>query len=76
MLKSIKRKIKQAKIDKEIKRDKLKENPQKFPIELSDNEREYLQNTLISAGGGHIWSLVQEVQPFWRCYKHKSILSV
>ena len=38
MLKSIKRKI---------KRDKSKENPQKFPIELSDNEREYLQNTLI-----------------------------
>lgn len=52
MLKSIKRKIKQAKIDKEIKRDKPKENPQKFPIELSDNERKYLQNTLISAGGG------------------------
>ncbi|MDE7174589.1 MAG: hypothetical protein K2N75_00865 [Helicobacter sp.] len=54
MLKSIKRKIKQAKIDKEIKRDKPKENPQKYPIELSDNERKYLQNTLISAGGGGI----------------------
>ena len=54
MLKSIKRKIKQAKIDKEIKLDKPKENPQKYPIELSDNEREYLHNTLMSAGGGII----------------------
>lgn len=51
MLKSIKRKIKQAKIDKEIKLDKPKENPQKYPIELSDNERKYLQDTLMSAGG-------------------------
>lgn len=61
MLKLIKRKIKQRKINKEINLDKLKENPQKFPIELSNNERKYLQNVLINAGGGAIFGVW-----FWR----------
>lgn len=51
MLKAIKRRIKQIEIDKKIQFDKLMENPQMYPIELSNNERNYLLKTLISAGG-------------------------
>ena len=54
MFKAIKKKIKQNKLNKEIKLDKSKDKPEKFPLQLSPNEKTYLQNVFSCIGGGSI----------------------
>ncbi|MCX2716498.1 hypothetical protein OQH61_01970 [Helicobacter sp. MIT 21-1697] len=74
-VRQIKQKVKEAKNAKKIAADKQSLNPQHYPLQLSENEQVYVCNALISAGGGHIWSLVQVVLPFWRFYSRKCAYS-
>lgn len=56
MIKAIKKKIKQNRLDREIKLDKLRDRPEKFPIQLSPNEKEYLESVfgyIRREGGGN-----------------------
>lgn len=46
--------FKKSKNAKKIEADKQSANPKHYPLQLSQNEIEYVRNALSSAGGGGI----------------------
>ncbi len=74
-IKTFKTHFKKSKNAKKIEADKQSANPKHYPLQLSQNEIEYVRNTLSSAGGGHIWSLTLVVLPFWRFCTRQCVLS-
>ncbi len=52
--------FKKSKNAKKIEADKQSANPKHYPLQLSQNEIEYVRNALSSAGGGAIHRLKRE----------------
>lgn len=56
-IKTFKARVKEAKNAKKIEADKQSANPKHYPLQLSQNEIEYVRNALSSAGGGGIFGV-------------------
>ncbi|WP_300697193.1 MULTISPECIES: hypothetical protein [Helicobacter] len=59
-IKTFKMHFKKSKNAKKIEADKQSANPKHYPLQLSQNEIEYVRNALSSAGGGAIHRLKRE----------------
>lgn len=59
-IKTFKTHFKKSKNAKKIEADKQSANPKHYPLQLSQNEIEYVRNALVVRGGGAIHRLKRE----------------